>query len=53
MDINRLKSNKYIKECIEFTNINDITQINKGGQSNIFKLEKKDCGIAIVKKIFR
>jgi serine/threonine protein kinase len=50
MDINRLKSNKYIKECIEFTNINDLTQINKGGQSNIFKLEKKDCGIAIVKK---
>lgn len=46
----RYETNENINKCIKFTENMILPQINKGGQSKIFKLEQKKCGIAIVKK---
>jgi serine/threonine protein kinase len=37
-----------INKCIKFVDKN-LIQFDKGGQGSIFKLEQKDCGLAVVK----
>ena len=46
----RYETNKNINKCIKFIETMELPQINKGGQSKIYKLEQQNCGIAIVKK---
>jgi len=52
MNKSRYETNKIISQCIEYVDTNTLPEINHGGQGAVYKLDKKDCGIAVVKKYF-
>ena len=44
----RIISLEQVNKCIKFVDKN-LIQFDKGGQGSVFKLEQKDCGLAVVK----
>lgn len=47
----RVISLEKINKCIKFVDTN-LVEFDKGGQGSVFKLEQKDCGLAVVKSYF-